>query len=156
MKVKVDKVAEQEAIVLEYIEDARSVMEDPEAGEASLAKVGRLGAALLDSVSKEAVAAINRTTDAVNHMNAAAKDPHCSAGKVRGLEKKVKQLETEHEAMKAVYACLSEFMDEVQVFLHEYEPAELQEESKPQAEVFERLKTPKQLPWWKRLLGVHQ
>lgn len=149
-----DKVAEQQAIVDEYIEDARSVIEDPEAGHASLSKVGHSGAQLLTSVSEEAVAAINRTTDTVNRMKAAEKDPHCSAGKVRGLEKKVKQLETEHEAMKALYARLSEFMDEVQARLHEYEPE--QEESKPQAEVPSRPETPKKLPWWKRLLGVHQ
>jgi hypothetical protein len=118
-EVKVGKAAEQEALVSAYIEDARGVIEDPDAGEAALVKAGDQGGALLTSVSSVTVEAINETTKAVHRLNAARKDPHCSAGKVRRLEKTVEALESEHEQLKAVYAQLGEFMGEVKARLRQ-------------------------------------
>jgi hypothetical protein len=174
-KAKVDKVAEQETAVAEFLQENKPLLEDPELGPDAAQKLALQISSLILPVADALTAKLNEATRAADLLAAAIRDPHCSAGKTSKREKEHRRLHAEVERLRALQEQLLDFQVEVEAIRQNIrEPKEVQQESEdskqletdfpkvPQAHA-RKLKphimlsrTSNKLPWWKRLLGVHQ
>jgi hypothetical protein len=112
-KTTPDDVAKQEALVAQFIEENRPILEDPEVGSSTLQRMYVHGAELITPLGKKVEAAAGRATKAANSLTAAMNDPRCPAGTVNKREKEYKRLLTKHDRLLAAFNRLNEFGIEV-------------------------------------------
>jgi hypothetical protein len=125
-----DKVANREAQVSQFIEDA----------------VHRLNIQfvnLLVLLRNELTDTLNDASKAANLLADAINDPHCSAGEINKREKEHRRLEAKRERLQALQDRLLDFHQEVGC-------------ARPSDRARIETRVPVKIPWWKRLLGVHQ
>lgn len=160
MESRVDKAVEQEALVLEFIEEHQLFLEEDDLSYSVLCRMYVQGAELLKSLSNDLLQRKDPTIKAVELLVAAIDDPHCSAGTIRKREKEYERLLGEFNGVKVVHDLLEHFVDETKTRLDAaYEENGTPKKSAESPLVVTDEATPKvlpQLPWWKRLLGVHQ
>jgi hypothetical protein len=138
-----DKVANREAQVSQFIEENWEVLEDPELGPDAAQRLAIQTVNLLVPLMNEVTDTLNDATKAANLLADAINDPHCSAGEVNEHEKEHRRLGAKRERLQALQDRLLDFHQEVGC-------------ARPEDRARIETRVPVKIPWWKRLLGVHQ
>lgn len=154
-KSKVDKLTEQEAAVSNFLKEHRTLLKDPELSDTVLETIFVQGAELLKSVSDDMTRMKKTTVDAINSLTEALNKRPRVASKIARREKKYEHYIARFDRMEKAF-------NELESFVTEVKARRDGEELAPKLDVVQAKRRPVtryvvgEIPWWKRLLGIHQ